>query len=133
MSLRLKLLQKWGEYGAGSVLEFGESKGLPLIAKGLAERTDEPLKTIGADNSKKIRLKLLKQWGEYGAGSVIDFGESKGLPLIAKGIAEKTNEALNKTQRSKKKQRPQAETAMMEPAAETAEVTPTKRKKKEKK
>jgi len=34
-----------------------------------------------------IRVRLLKKWGEYGMGSVVDLGESKARTLIAAGVA----------------------------------------------
>jgi len=129
--LRLKLLHKWGEYGEGSVVDFGEGKGRPLIANGTAIMTDEKLVTIKPAN-RTIKLKLLKPWADYMEGSVIKFGESKGAPLIAAGIAERAenNAKENRIIRGKQKKPPKVETAVNEPKidmkAETAEVTPEK-------
>ena len=33
----------------------------------------------------KIKLKLMKKWGEYAVGDTVDFDERKGRPLIANG------------------------------------------------
>jgi len=136
--LRLKLLSKWGEYGKGSIVDFGESKGCPLIANGTAAEVDknEKLVTIQTNSKAFIRLKLLKSWGNYGEGSVVDFGESKGRPLIANGTAVEVSKKEKiikiKGNRKKRKKPPKVETATAEPVAETAEVTPQKTKKAEK-
>lgn len=107
-------------------MDFGESKARSLIVKGIAVEANNNDKLIQINTGNNlIRLKLLKKWGEYDAGSVLDFGESKGAPLIAKGIAERVSRTEKKKEvKVEKKKKPKAETAMMEPIAETAEVTP---------
>ena len=124
--LRLKLLKKWGPFGAGSVVDFGEEKGRPLIANGIAEEVGKNEKILKIrDGNSLIRLKLLKQWGPYGAGSIVDFGESKGRPLITNGTAEEVSRRERKVEvKISKKKKPELEVAMVNPAAETAEVTP---------
>jgi len=69
-----------------------------------------------------IYLKLLKKWGEYKPGDTAMFDERKGRPLIANGTAIEL-----------KKQEAKVETAVQEPAGETAEAPPLKEKKTKKK
>jgi hypothetical protein len=86
-----------------------------------------------------IYLKLLKPWGQYKEGETVRFGESKGRPLIAKGIGvevkapkkeELPQEAELKVEPVPEK-KPEAETATLAPGAEilaeTADVTPRRR------
>ena len=126
MLIRVRLLKKWGEYGMGSVVDLGESKARTLIAAGvaIAANSNEQLVHVRTGNDV-IRLKLLKKWGEYAEGTVIDFGERKGRPLIEKKIAVEVSKREKKIViKPEKKKKPKAETAMVEPIAETAEVTP---------
>ena len=81
-----------------------------------------------------IYLKLLKPWGQYNEGETVRFGDSKGRPLIAKGIgvevkAPKTEPAkAPPVAELKVEAKPEAETATLAPGAEipveTAEVAP---------
>ena len=82
-----------------------------------------------------IYLKLLKAWGEYQAGDTVRFGESKGRPLIAKGVGvevkapkeEKPPEKAELKVEPAPEKKPEVETATAEPVAETADVTPRRR------
>jgi hypothetical protein len=123
--IRLRLLRKWGEYGAGSVADFGESKGKPLIAAGVAEKVSskEKIRVI-KDRGETIRLKLLKTWGPYGIGSIVDFGESKGRPLIESGVAVQVAKKEKKVTVNPSKKKAGVETATAKPDAETADNPP---------
>jgi hypothetical protein len=82
---------------------------------------------------RKITIKLTQKWGGYHAGDVVQFDESKGAPLLQKGIGQlagRGDKALNvagpqlaNTDR-RPPRRPKAETASNVPAAETMDVTP---------
>ena len=63
-------------------------------------------------------IKLLEQWRDNKKGCIINVGENRGSFLMAAGIATKADEP----------KRPVVETAMIDVVAETAEVTPKKRK-----
>jgi hypothetical protein len=114
--IRLRLLRKWGEYGAGSVADFGESKGKPLIAAGVAEKV-----------SSKEKIRVIKDRGEtitYGIGSIVDFGESKGRPLIESGVAVQVAKKEKKVTVNPSKKKAGVETATAKPDAETADNPP---------
>lgn len=82
-----------------------------------------------------IYLKLLKPWGQYQVGETVRFGESKGRPLIAKGIGieikapkeEKPPEKAELKVEPVPEKKPEVETATAEPQGETADVTPRRR------
>lgn len=119
MLLRLRLRKKWGEYAAGSVVDFGEGKGRPLIANGTAELADENEKLVKVKSSPEtdlIRLRLLKKYGNYEAGSVVDFGERKGRPLVESGMAVEVSKKEKKIVVKPKKKK--IETASMNRKAE---------------
>jgi len=137
MSIRLKLLKNWGGYKKGSVIDFGESKGRPLIANDTATEVGKKVKIIhikiDSSGGDLIRVKLIKKWGGFGEGSILDLGESKGRTLIEYGMAIEVSKKEKKVVKNFKKKKPKVEIAMIEPEAETAEVTPEKKSKKSKK
>lgn len=67
----------------------------------------------------KIYLHMLKQWGHSMPGQTVAFDESKGRRVIEGGYAEEVP-----APRPPRKQAPVVETAMAEPNAERAVVTP---------
>lgn len=81
----------------------------------------------------KIKLKLKQKWGGYQPGDVVQFDESKGAPLLGKGLAVlagRNDPALNaaepapvKPERRPSRQ-PKAETATATTTAETMDMTP---------
>ncbi len=136
MLIRLKLLKNWGGYKKGSVMDFGESKGRPLIANDTAIEVSKKEKVTKITDLRDglVRVKLIKKWGGFGIGSVLDLGESKGRTLIEFSIAEEVGKTMSKVKiMPKKKNPPKVEVAMIEPEAETAVVTPEKKPKKRKK
>jgi len=136
MLIRLKLLKNWGGYQKGSVMDFGESKGRPLIANDTAIEVskNEKITKIADLGGGLVRVKLIKTWGGFCVGSVLDLGESKGRTLIEYGIAIEVGKTMNKVKiMPKKKNPPKVEVAMIEPKAETAVMTPKKKPKKRKK
>lgn len=86
--VRIKLVKEWGGFFIGDVINAGESKAWNLIDQKIAELTDLPLTVQKKDRpGSTIRLRLLKDWGKYSAGSVVDFGATKARPLIGQGVA----------------------------------------------
>jgi hypothetical protein len=103
---------------------------------------------------KKIKMRMLKAWGPFVPGQIVVFAESKAKWAIGDGIAEKykiskaeikakaqaEKDAKDKAKKEAKdakdkaekeaKQKAEAETAMVEPVAETADVRPLGNKKK---
>jgi hypothetical protein len=136
MLIRLKLLKNWGGYKKDSIMDFGEAKGRPLIAKDTAIEVseNEKINKIIDSGGGLVRVKLIKTWGGFCVGSVLDLGESKGRTLIELNMAIEVGKTMNKVKiMPKKKNPPKVEVAMIEPIAETAEVTPKKKPKKRKK
>jgi hypothetical protein len=136
MLIRLKLLKNWGGYKKDSIMDFGEIKGRPLIAKDTAIEVseNEKINKIIDSGGGLVRVKLIKTWGGFCVGSVLDLGESKGRTLIELNMAIEVGKTMNKVKiMPKKKNPPKVEVAMIEPIAETAEVTPKKKPKKRKK
>lgn len=125
--IRCRLIKKWGPFGAGSVIDMGDSKADPLIKAGVMEKVsnkEKINKVLTGTRVELIRVRLLKQWGPFGEGSVIDLGETKGRPLIDNGVAVEVSkkERLNKKGLSKKVK--PVETATAPPPAETADNPP---------
>lgn len=96
--IRVKLLRAWGGYITGDKILCDASKGQGIIENNLGVEVPAtnkrgeylPNKIQKRTKSKMlIRLKLLKNWGNFAAGSVLDFGRSKGEPLIDNGTAIK--------------------------------------------
>lgn len=135
MLIRLKLLKNWGGYKKDSVMDFGESKGRPLIANDTAIEVSKKERIRKIDNlgGSLIRVKLIKTWGGFSEGSVLDLGESKGRTLIEYGMAKEVSRKMKKVEIKLKKKKPKVEVAMIEPKAETTEITPEKKPKKSKK
>lgn len=136
MLIRVKLLRSWGGFKKGSVMELGEAKGRPLILNNTAMEVSNKEKVMKITNlgDNLVRVKLIKTWGGFCVGSVMDLGESKGRTLIEQGMAVDVDKTMNKIKiMPKKKNLPKVEVAMIEPEAETAEVTPKKKPKKKKK
>ena len=136
MLIRVKLLRCWGGYKKGSVMELGEAKGRPLILNNTAIEVskNEKINKIADLGDGLVKVKLLKTWGGFCVGSVMDLGESKARTLIERSEAIEVDKKMSKVKiMPKKKNLPKVEVAMIEPEAETAVVTPEKKPKKRKK
>lgn len=122
--VQLRLLRPWGGFRAGEEVIFDPRKGIPLIEKGIGIEVLRTLKenpVIRKNSSnERIRLKLLKPWGGYDAGSIMDFGESKGWTLIDNGTAIEVSKKKKKLTVKAGKKKPKVENKIAEPVAETA-------------
>lgn len=77
----------------------------------------------------KIRIKLLKKWGGYKPGDIVQFDDCKGNLLLKNGTGElaRPGEQASNVEYAKPprpKRHAKAETATLKPGAETADLTP---------
>jgi hypothetical protein len=80
---------------------------------------------------KYIFVKLLKNYGSFLSGQVVRYGESKGRPIIQKGIGVEVSEGPAVNEPLPVKKTPVVETASMDiSTAEKAVITPVKVEKK---
>ena len=76
---------------------------------------------------KKIKMKMLKPWGPFVPGEIVPMAESKAKWAIGDGVAEKykvSKAELKAKADAEAKERVEAENAMVEPIAETADIRP---------
>jgi len=66
-----------------------------------------------------MKVKLTKKWRDNSEGAIVEVSDNRAGLLIRSGIAAEIEKEKPKVDK-----KPKVETAMAEPAVETAEVTP---------
>lgn len=99
MKIQIRLAKKWGEYSAGDDVLFDESKGREIIAGNIGVEVKKTMR----DNSeikkrkagRKMKVKLLKPWGQFEKDAIVTFDESKGFEIIAGGFGVEVKKGKN--------------------------------------
>lgn len=57
MSVKLRLLTKWGGYRAGDIVQFDESKAAALLTRGMGEKVSPREKALNVPGAPAVRPK----------------------------------------------------------------------------